>query len=135
MDINSSLEKILESGDRFGSLFYRVFFDGNPNAKKYFKSTDMARQSLVLTMSLKLIGEYHAKGYPAIRHYLQHVGTRHSDIGVPRDMYPVWSDALLTSLKQFHGKDWNDALAKDWKDAVSGAAKAMFDGYDRRVSF
>jgi len=135
MNLNTSLDRILQSDDKFGDLFYDIFFERYPEAKQYFDGTNMQRQSLVLTMSLKLMGEYHAKGYTAIEHYLQHLGTHHSDRGVPREIYPKWCDALLAALDQFHGDDWDDALAEEWRHAVDATSKAMFDGYDRRVGF
>jgi hemoglobin-like flavoprotein len=133
MDLHMSLEKILHSGDQFGDLFYEIFFESHPEAKKYFDGIDMKRQSLMLTMALKLMGEYHAKGYAAINQYLEHLGTRHSDRGVPQEVYTDWSDSLLTALSRFHGKDWNETLAEEWRDAVVATSKVMFNGYDKRV--
>ena len=133
MNLITSLEKTLQSGEQFGSLFYEIFFDRYPDVKQYFDDTNMQRQSVVLTMSLKLVGEYHVNGYAAIKLYLQHVGTDHNNRGVPREAYPQFSDALLIALERFHGDDWNDALATEWRDAMDVACKAMFDGYDRHV--
>ena len=133
MHLEASLKKIMESEDRFGDLFYKIFFERYPETRQYFEDADMQRQSLMLTMSIRLMGEYHAKGYPAIKQYLKHLGTRHSDRGVPRDVYPQWCDALLAALDQFHGNDWNDELADEWREAVDATSKVMFDGYDRRT--
>lgn len=133
MNLDASLEMILQSEDQFGELFYDVLFKQCPEARQYFDETDMKRQSLMLTMSLKLMGEYHANGYSAIRHYLEHLGTRHSDRGVPRELYNSWIDALIVALTQFHGDDWNDALALEWRKALSAVTDVMFDGYHRRV--
>jgi hemoglobin-like flavoprotein len=133
MTLSSSLEKILQSGDTFGDLFYKIFFERTPEAKQYFEGVDMKRQSLTLTMALKLMGEYQAKGYPAIRQYLESIGTRHKDRGVPRETYAAWSDALLTALARFHGDDWDDALAGQWSDAIDATTMVMFDGYDHRA--
>lgn len=133
MDLDMSLEKILHSDERFGDLFYKIFFERHPEAKQYFDGIDMKRQSLMLTMALKLMGEYHAKGYAAINHYLEHLGTRHSDRGVPQEVYTDWSDSLLATLSEFHGEDWTDALAEQWRDAVAATSKVMFNGYDKRV--
>ena len=133
MDLNTSLERILQSGDKFGHLFYRMFFERYPEAKAYFDGSDMQRQSLMLTVSLKLMGEYHAKGYAAIEHYLQHLGTRHSDRGIPREIYSKWCDALLAALAEFHGGEWSDGLADEWRESVDRMSAVMFAGYERRV--
>jgi hemoglobin-like flavoprotein len=133
MDLDMSLEQILRSGDQFGNLFYEIFFEQHPEAKRYFDGIDMKRQGLMLTMALKLMGEYHAKGYAAINHYLEHLGTRHSDRGVPTEVYTDWADSLLATLERFHGKEWNGDLAEEWRDAVSATSEVMFKGYDKRV--
>jgi len=133
MDLNTSLERILQSGDKFGDLFYAVFFERNPEAKQYFDGADMQRQSVMLTMSLKLMGEYYSNGYAAVESYLKHLGTFHSDRGVPREIYDKWTEALRETLSQFHGDDWNDDLAEDWRNSMDATTKAMFGGYERRV--
>lgn len=133
MNLEASLKKVMESEDQFGDLFYQTFFERYPEARQYFDGVDMERQALVLTMSIKLMGDYHAKGYPAIRQYLKYIGTRHSTRGVPRSVYGQWCDALLAALSQFHGNDWSDALAENWREVVEATSKVMFDGYDQRT--
>ena len=133
MDIEKSLELILHSGEQFGSSFYDIFFERCPKAAEYFKDTDMRRQSLVLTMALQLLAQYYASGFLSIEQYLQTIGTRHDDYGVPREMYTDWRDAMLAALEKFHGDQWNDALAKQWHEAIERSSEVMFRGYDNRA--
>jgi hemoglobin-like flavoprotein len=133
MDIEKSLKLILQSGDQFGASFYDIFFERCPKAAEYFKDTDMSRQSLVLTMALQLLAQYYANGFLSIKQYLQTIGTRHDDWGIPREMYTDWRDAMLAALEKFHGEQWNDALANQWREAIERATEAMFHGYDRRA--
>lgn len=135
MDLNASLEQILNSGNAFGKRFYEILFDRYPESKQYFNGVDMKRQELVLTMALKLIEQYYTEGYPSIEQYLQHMGTRHSDVGVPRDFYPKWRDAMLHTLEQFHGDEWSESLSDDWSEAIDRASEVMFHGYDQRKGF
>jgi hemoglobin-like flavoprotein len=132
MDLGTSLEKILQSDHAFGELFYDVFFERNPDAKQYFQSTDMKVQALMLTVSLKLIGDYRRRGFAAIDQYIRVLGTRHADRTVPREMYPKWRDSLLVALEQFHDGDWNPSLAGEWRDAIDAISTVMFKGYDKR---
>jgi len=133
MDIEKSLELILQSGDKFGSSFYDVFFERCPKAAEYFKDTDMHRQSLVLTMALQLLAQYYTNGFNSIEQYLQAMGTRHDDKDIPKEMYTDWRESMLTTLGNFHGDRWSDELAQQWHEAIERASEAMFRGYDNRT--
>jgi hemoglobin-like flavoprotein len=133
MNLEASLEKILESDHQFGELFYDVFFEQSPDAKQYFQGTNMKGQALMLSISLRLMGDYHKRGFSAIEHYLQMLGTRHADRKVPREMYPKWRDSLLATLEKFHGNDWDAALAEEWRAAIDAISVVMFKGYDQRT--
>ena len=133
MNFETSLEKILQSDAGFGDLFYEVFFGRNPDAKPYFKDTNMNAQALMLAVALKLAGEYRGGGSSAIEHYIRTLGTRHSDHRVPREMYPQWRDALLIALEKFHKSDWNEALADEWRNTIDAISVVMFQGYFKRT--
>ena len=124
MNLDGSLEKILQADDEFGDLFYEVFFEQHPDARGYFQGTNMKAQGLMLSMSLRLIGDFHKRGFSAIEHYLQMLGTRHADHSVPRDMYPKWRDSLLATLERFHDGNWDDALSDEWRAAIDAISPA-----------
>jgi len=133
MGIAESLHQIMKSERVFGTMFYDLFFGRCPEAKSYFDGVDMRRQALVLTMALQMMEQYHTHGYTAIDHYLRHIGHRHNDRAVPREMYTDWRDSLLAALEQFHGADWDDSLRQEWEGAIKAATEAMFRGYDEPV--
>lgn len=133
MEIHESLERILESEELFGSLFYEVFFQQYPEAAAHFDGIDMRRQALMLTMALTVIEQYYSKSYSAVEQYLQLLGSRHSDRSIPRDMYPKWSESMLTALERFHGDTWDEVLAGQWREALDQASRVMFRGYERRM--
>jgi len=133
MDLAASLDKILASDHEFGEMFYDVFFEQYPVAKDYFEGVNMRNQALMLSVSLRLIGDYHKRGFAAIGHYLQILGTRHADRRVPQEMYPLWRDSLLTTLDKFHNGDWSGALANEWSEAIEAISQVMFEGYDKRT--
>ena len=133
MNLETSLEKILESDHKFGDMFYDVFFKQYSAAKDFFEGADMRSQALMLSVSLRLVGDYHKRGSAAIGHYLQMLGTSHADRRVPQEMYPMWRDSLLATLEQFHGGDWSSALADEWSEAINAITQVMFKGYDKRT--
>lgn len=135
MNIRSSLEKILQSEENFGDLFYEIFFDRCPAAADYFKETRMDRQALEVTMALTMIERHWSKNQPAIERYLEHLGTKHSDRGIPKELYEDWRDAILATLEQFHKDAWDKHVASQWRQAIDSATTVMFHGYDDRVVF
>jgi hemoglobin-like flavoprotein len=133
MTIRESLEKILQSEEVFGVLFYEIFFERVPEAEAHFDGIDMRRQALMLTMALTVIEQYHSKSFAAVEQYLQLLGSRHNDRSIPRDMYPKWSESMLVALARFHGDEWTEELAGQWAEALDSATSIMFRGYERRM--
>lgn len=133
MDLEGSLEKILASDHEFGDAFYDVFFEQCPEAKEFFQKTNMRAQALMLSVSLRLVGDYHKRGSAAIGHYLKILGTRHADRTIPPEMYPPWRDSLLVTLETFLGDDWNSSLSDEWRAAIDAINQVMFKGYDERT--
>ena len=134
MNVHDSMERIMQSQDGFGEAFYEVFFRRCPEAQPYFKDSDMKRQALVLTMAVSLIEQYDSRGYPATGKYLQHLGAQHHGRSIPRELYPVWRDAMLETLGRFIGDDWTEELSAQWSEAIDRCSRVMFQGYERRVT-
>lgn len=130
MKIHDSVEKILSSKEVFGQTFYEVFFRRFPDVQQHFRDIDMERQSLVLTLAVSIVEQYFTRGYPATEKYLKYLGTQHRKRGIPREVYPMWRDAMLESLQAFLGDEWNEQLAEEWRAAVERATSLMFEGYD-----
>jgi hemoglobin-like flavoprotein len=64
--------------------------------------------------------------------YLKYLGTKHHSRGVEPDLYPKFRDALLATLEEFHGRDWDLLLARQWGEAIDRAAATMLEGYKER---
>jgi hemoglobin-like flavoprotein len=130
MRIHDSVEKILRSKEVFGRQFYEVFFRKFPEVEQYFRGIDMERQSLVLTLAVSIVEQYFTRGYPATEKYLKYLGTQHHKRGIPREVYPMWRDAMLETLQNFLGNDWDEELAGEWRAAIQRSTTLMFEGYD-----
>jgi hemoglobin-like flavoprotein len=129
MDIQQSLARILEGKEPLADLFYMHFFEEYPEVKPFFARVNMKRQAVLLTVALQLSVQYYEHAFPAIAKYLQILGEKHQDWGIPREHYPKFRAAMLATLGRFHGKDWSAGLAQDWKDAIDLASAKMLEGY------
>ncbi len=132
MDIKESLKRILAQEGKVTDAFYAVFLDRCPEARPFFQAADMDRQSMNLSIALPLIESYYRSGSPVAEQYLQSLGARHHDRGVPLELYPQFLDVLLLIIRLFHGLEWDAELEAQWRAAFEKAAQAMFVGYGRR---
>ncbi len=130
MRIEESIDRVMRSQDVFGAAFYDIFFQRAPEMREFFRDVDMNRQSIVLTMSISLIGQNHSRRYPATERYLHYLGTQHRKWDIPRSAFPKWREAMIEALGGFHGEDWSEELAAEWRAAFDGSIAAMFDGYE-----
>jgi hemoglobin-like flavoprotein len=131
MDISESVEKIMGHKEMMCELFYQHFLAKHPEARQYFVNVNMTNQATFLTIALAIVEDHYQHEYRATEHYLQVLGTRHRNWGVPRELYPHFRDCLLETMAQFHKEDWDDELAAQWRTAIDKAAETMLQGYDQ----
>ena len=129
MDIQQSLARILKRKEPLADLFYLLFLDEYPEVRQFFLRVNMKRQAILLTMALQASVEYYAHSFPAIAAYLKILGEKHQEWGIPREHYPKWRAAMMSTLGRFHGADWTPELAAQWESALDLASQKMLEGY------
>ena len=134
MDINQSLHRILQAKDSLAKMFYEHFLEKHPEVRPFFSKVDFNRQRILLTTALMVIERYRAHPTPAVEQYLQYLGTKHHEIGVPRAAYAKWTVAMLETMQKFHGADWSLELEEQWNSAICQARDLMLQGYDERIT-
>ena len=94
-----------------------------------FEKTHMSTQAVMLSAALMVTKYY--PDYPlAARQYLNVLGTRHLRAGVPRALYPAFTEVILVALEEFHGADWSEDLSRQWREATESAVQLVLEGYD-----
>lgn len=134
MQINQSLQRILQAKDRLAEMFYDDFLEKFPEVRPYFAHADFHRQRILLTTALMVVERYYANPTPAVEQYLQYLGTKHNQMCIPRDSYPKWVETMLETMKRFHEDDWNPVLEQQWREAIDRARQLMMQGYDEHVT-
>jgi hemoglobin-like flavoprotein len=129
MDIEESLHCNLQEKENVASRFYPFFLERHPEARRYFAGVDMNGQAQLLRLALIMVERHHTHRYPATQSYLNYLGTKHRVRGIPEELFAPFRDALLAILEQFHGKDWDTALARQWREAIDLAVASMALGY------
>ncbi len=134
MNIHDSLHQVLASKTAFGEDFYKTFFRTCPAAKVFFKDVNLERQAVLLTMSLLVIEKQFGHPFAATGEYLKYLGTKHHDRQIPKHLFAPWCDAMLETLADFHGPDWDDELRRQWQEAIELVTDLMFQGYEEHYT-
>jgi hemoglobin-like flavoprotein len=133
MDIQESMRRILEQRDGLAEpFFYAVFFDQSPEVMAHFRGVNLKQQAVLLTVALMVVERHYTRPCPTTEMYLKYLGTKHHSRGIEPELYPNFRDALLATLEEFHGRDWDLLLARQWGEAIDRAATTMLEGYKER---
>lgn len=116
--------------ETFLQHFYELFMASSPKVEELFQRTDFERQKRMLRDSLyvMLVAAGTTKG-PA-HDEVKRLAQLHRDVGVNRDMFKLWLDALVEAARA-HDTHFTEALERDWRTTLSGAMEVMkrtFDG-------
>ena len=134
MDIHESLQCILQAKDQLAIMFYDRLLDEYPEVRPYFDKVDFGRQRILLTTALMIVERYYTNPTPAIEQYLQYLGTRHNELGIPRATYASWIITMIETMRRFHGEQWSGELEQQWQSAIDQARQLMFQGYDVHIT-
>lgn len=111
--IRSTWRQIAPRGDDAARLFYKRLFEIDPSVKPLFAGTDMSgqRKKLMQTLGSAVVG---LQDLDALVPIIQDMGRRHATYGVKDAHYDSVGEALLWTLKQGLGEDWNDEANEAW---------------------
>jgi truncated hemoglobin YjbI len=110
--------------ETFVERFYELFTASSPKVSELFRNTDFERQKRVLRDSLyvMLVAAGTTKGPAHVE--LERLARLHQDIGVSRDMFSLWLDALIEAARE-HDTHFTDELENDWRRSLSGPIAVM----------
>ena len=130
MELSESIDRFLDEGDSMVERFYKLLLERVPEARPYFEDVNMKTQFVMLAMALNAV-----KQHPHLRKgaeaYLQVLGTKHKNRGIPKELYGGFIEVLLEAAAEFHGNEWDQDLARQWSDALGRAKDLMFEGYEQ----
>lgn len=124
---HESLERVLSNSD-FVNLFYESFLSGSDEVQHFFKNSDMAKLKRKLSTTLRLMTLV-VDNSPGADMYLEYLGKYHHDIKVPRELYILWLDALLASIKVCD-PEFDTEIETIWRTALSIGIEEMHKAYE-----
>ena len=108
-----------------GDVFYGKLFTDMPSLKKMFKTPMAAQYKKLTDMLSMIIGRLH--NLPEITDNIREMARRHVGYGVKKAHYKLVGDALMWTLEQGLGNDWNDEVKEAWQSCYSVLSGIMID--------
>ncbi|HET9823879.1 MAG TPA: globin family protein [Chitinophagaceae bacterium] len=108
-----------------GDLFYGKIFEIAPAARDMFKGSMAEQSRKVFSMLNYVISKLDR--LDDIIGEVEKLARRHTNYGVREEHYSVVGDALLWTLEQGLGDQWNDELKQAWAECYSILATAMIN--------
>jgi hemoglobin-like flavoprotein len=126
--IKQSFEKVLPIKKIAADLFYDRLFELDPPLRKLFPE-DMTEQKMRLMTALSFV----IAGLDRLEEItpaLESLGRSHAGYGARKKDYETVGAALLWTLAQGLGSDWNEELKAAWAAAYGAIADTMQSAYE-----
>lgn len=128
--VQQSYGRCLAVRDSFLELFYRTFFDADPEVRDLFARTDMEKQRGVLRTGISnviMFAEGSKVGELAVRRLVREHDRQH--LNIPPRLYPVWRDALIQCVAATDPK-FSIELGNAWQIVIDYVLGAFIFAYE-----
>lgn len=123
--VQASFDYILPIPDRVGARFYNRLFQMAPETRAMFAG-DMTEQGRKLVATLATVVNSLDRLDPVVP-ALKALGERHRDYGVMDEHYGPVGLALIETLREMLGAEFDGELEQAWRDAYGLVAKTMIE--------
>ena len=106
-----------------GDVFYSKLFTQMPGLKKMFKSPMTDQYKKLTNMLSMIVGRL--QNLDEVTEDIQQMAKRHVGYGVKAAHYKEVGDALLWTLEQGLGNDWNEEVKEAWNKCYKMLADTM----------
>lgn len=115
-----------------GDVFYSKLFMAVPKVRSMFHLTTEAQSRKLVEMLNAIVGRLDK--LHELSEDIRQLAIRHAGYGVKPDHYVPVGDALLWTLQQGLGKDWNEEVKDAWTTCYRLLSQAMIDAAGYSVS-
>jgi hemoglobin-like flavoprotein len=125
--LRSSFNTVVERQPLITPRFYEILFTRYPALKPLFGRNSSRAQEQMLQQALVAVID-HLEDASWLASTLGALGAKHVDYGVTAEMFDSVGDALLTTLAEVLGDDWNDRVRGAWVTAYGAIRDLMLAG-------
>ena len=123
LELQSTLDLLLNDEDHFAEVFYQKVFDKAPQVRALFEKNMMSQGRMLTHM---LGGIVYALSRPEYLHLgLDKLGRDHVRYGVKNEYYPVVRAALLETIEEELGEHYTPLARFAWENALDLVIKLM----------
>ena len=122
-----SFELIRPRAEDFAASFSSNLFHLHPELKPLFAQTEPVEQRKMLVGALALASANLHKP-EQLATTLKRLGGRHLKYGVRWEYYPLFGEALFTTLEDYLGSDWTAEVEQAWFEAYQAITQLMLTG-------
>jgi hemoglobin-like flavoprotein len=121
------------SPELIGDVFYSKLFIAVPKVRALFRTPTATQSVKLIEMLNVIVGRLDRLS--ELTEDIKQLAIRHTGYGVKAEHYPAVGEALLWTLQQGLGKDWNDEVKKAWSDCYQLLSQTMIDaaGYHATI--
>ena len=130
--IRASIGLLSGRTEEFAALFYDRLFTIRPDLRLMFRG-DMTAQGRKL-MDAILVLSASLDRFPALQPTLRHLKARHASYGVQPEHYQVVATALLHTLHNFAGSEFNRTLQQAWANLLHLVSTEMMAGAEQALT-
>lgn len=123
--VQESFEQLRPIAQTAGELFYKNLFEIAPQARSMFK-TPVSEQAGKLMYTLAYVVN-HLHRPESIIADVRKLANRHIEYGARPEHYTIVGTALLITLEQGLGDQWNETLKNAWSAAYTMISNAMIE--------
>ena len=123
LELQASLHYLLKEEEKFSTVFYTKVFEKAPFVRDLFLN-NMQDQGRLLTHMLGSI-VYSLSRPKYLKMGLKSLGLNHVRYGVKNEYYPVVKEAMLETIPEILGENYNDRIGEAWSQALDFVIDAM----------
>lgn len=127
LEVQATLDQILQNEDEFASKFYARVFEMAPEVRELFKKNMLDQGRMLTHMLGGIVYSLSRPEYLILG--LKSLGRQHQSYGVERAHYPVVKKALLETIEEQLGEQGNFKVLNAWENALDLVIHSM-QSYD-----
>lgn len=110
--VEDSWDFVITNTSEAGAIFYGRLFQQSPHLRSLFKENTREQERKLVSMIAFAVS--HLNNLESVMADVQALGTRHKGYGVKDEYFNDVAAALLWTLEQALGNQWNDEVKEAW---------------------